>query len=149
MLLGEQDRFSADIDVAAPYSVADERTLASACREIGLPLNPPETFDGDHLEWVGPMRLCLAVPTAETTLVLWQGRYLTIFTLPPVDLVASKLIRYDPTDQADIQFLIAQGRVSLEQVNKAVERLPESFRNDALVRDNLRDLQHDFARWSQ
>ena len=49
MLMGEEDRFSLDIDVAGSYSVVSERTLATAAQQIGLPINPPEHFTGDHI----------------------------------------------------------------------------------------------------
>jgi hypothetical protein len=148
MLLGEEDRFSVDVDVAGPYSTVNERALAAAAQQIGLPVNPPEDFPADHIEWVGPTRLCLAPPSAETAVVLWGGSRLTVFTLPPADLVASRLIRYDPTDQADIQFLVIHSRVRFEEVAQAVNRLPATFRDDALVHDNLNNLRRDFARWT-
>jgi hypothetical protein len=59
MLMGEEDRFSVDVDIAGPYSIVNERALAAAAQQIGLPVNPPEDFSGDHIEWVGPTRLCL------------------------------------------------------------------------------------------
>ena len=148
MLMGEEDRFSVDIDIAGPYSTVNERALAAAGRQIGLPVNPPEDFPADHLEWVGPTRLCLAAPSAENAVVLWQGSRLTLFTLPPADLVASRLIRYDPTDQADIQFLLIHSRVRFEEIAQAVDRLPVPFRDDALVRENLNNLRRDLQRWS-
>ena len=148
MLMGEEDRFSVDVDIAGPYSTVNERALAAAARQIGLPVNPAEDFPTDHLEWVGPTRLCLAAPTAETAVVLWQGSRLTLFTLPPADLVASRLIRYDPTDQADIQFLVIHLRVRFDVVAQAVNRLPATFRDDALVRENLENLRRDLQRWS-
>lgn len=148
MLMGEEDRFSVDIDVAGPYSRVNERALATAAGQIGLPVNPPESYTGDHIEWVGSLRLCLALPSEETAPVLWRGGRLTVFTLPPADLIASRLIRYDPTDQADIQFLLIQARVPFAQLVEAVERLPASFRNDALVRENLENLRRDIERWT-
>lgn len=147
MLLGQEDRFSVDVDVAGPYSTVNERTLAAAAAEIGLPVNPPEDFVGDHMEWIGPLRLCLARPS-DDTVVLWQGNRLIVFTLPPSDLIASKLIRYDPTDQADIQFLTVHQRVRFEDVERAVGRLPEPFREDALVLENLKNLRRDLLRWN-
>jgi len=147
MLMGEEDRFSADADIAGPYSTANEAALAVAAQQIGLPVNPPEEYPGDHLEWVGPPRLCLAAPSPQEVVVLWQGSRLTVFTLPPADLVASRLIRYDPTDQADIQFLVIHARLRFEDIAQAVERLPAAFRHDALVRENLDNLRRDLARW--
>jgi hypothetical protein len=148
MLMGQEDRFSVDVDVAGPYSTVNEAALAAAAQQAGLPVNPPEDFPADHIEWVGPSRLCLAAPSAEQAVILWQGSRLTLFTLPPADLIASRLIRYDPTDQADIQFLLIHARVRFEEVAQAVTRLPSAFRDDAPVRENLNNLRRDLQRWS-
>jgi len=78
---------------------------------------------------------------------LWQGDNLTIFTVGAADLVASKLIRYDPSDQADIQFLMVNGRLGIEAIAAAVERLPAVFRADMMVRKNLKNLNRDCQRW--
>lgn len=148
MLMGEEDRFSVDVDIAGPYSTVNEGALAAAAQQIGLPVNPPEDFSGDHIEWVGPNRLCLAVPSPENAVVLWQGSRVTLFTLPPADLIASRLIRYDPTDQSDIQFLLVHFRLGFEDVAQAVDRLPAAFRDDPLVRDNLGNFRQDLQRWT-
>lgn len=147
MLMGQEDRVSVDMDVAGPYSTVNERALAAAAERIGLPVNPPDDFSGDHIEWVGPLRLCLARPAGDPV-VLWQGSRLAVFTLPPSDLIASRLIRYDPTDQADIQFITVHQRVRFEEVEQAVARLPDPFREDALVRENLVNLRRDLLRWT-
>ena len=104
-------------------------------------------IDTDLLS-LGALRLCLAAPDPATSVLLWQGRHLTLFTLPPPDLIASRLIRYDPTDQADIQFLMIQGRVTIDGVAQAVGRLPLAFREDALVHQNLENLRRDLLRWA-
>jgi hypothetical protein len=149
MLMGEEGRFSVDLDVAGPYSTVSERVLAAAAQKVGLPVNPTEDFTADHIEWVGPARLCLAAPAPDTAVVLWQGSRLTVFSLPPADLIASRLIRYDPTDQADIQFLVTHFPVRFEDVARAVDRLPGAFRDDALVRENLENLRRDLLRWNR
>jgi hypothetical protein len=63
-------------------------------------------------------------------------------------LVASRLIRYDPTDLADIQFLFSQSRLKFEEVAQAVDRLPANFRDDVRVRENLANLRRDLKRWT-
>jgi hypothetical protein len=147
MLLGEEGRISLDVDVAASYSTVDETEFRAAAAHVGLPVNPPADFAGDHIEWIGPLRLCLANPQSAERVNLWQGSRLTIFTVGPADLVASKLIRYDPSDQADIQFLMVNGRLRFDDVVRAVERLPAAFRQDALVLENLANLKRDCQRW--
>ena len=148
MLLGQEDRFSVDVDIAGPYSTVNERALATAARHIGLPVNPPDDFSGDHLEWVGPERLCLTAPGPEEAVELWRGSRLTVFTVPAADLIASRLIRYDPTDQADIQFLLVHARARFDDIEQAVNRLPVAFRRDTLVRENLGNLRRDLQRWT-
>ena len=137
-----------DIDVAGPYSDADQAAFAEAAARVGMPVNPPEDSPADHFEWVGPERLCLAAPGDADEVKLWQGRKLTVVTVSPADLAASKLIRYDPSDQSDIQFLAAQARLRFQDIEVAVRRLPVPFRDDALVRDNLTNLRADLARWT-
>jgi hypothetical protein len=146
MLLGEVDRTSLDIGIAGPYSSADFGDLSRAAKEIGVPVNPSEDFAGDHLEWVSPLLLALPVPDADAV-VLWQGARLTVKTVPPAQLVASKLIRYDEIDQSDVRFLCSQSRLTYDEVAAAVEQLPPRFRNDLLVRDNLESFRTDFLSW--
>lgn len=57
ILLGEPDRTSLDVDVAGPYSVADQGDLREAAETVGLPINPADDYGGDHIEWVGPPSL--------------------------------------------------------------------------------------------
>ncbi len=145
ILLDEPHRTS--LDVAGPYSAADQRDLRQAAEAASLPVNPDEGQGGDHIEWVGPLRLCLPPPVEGKGLTLWQGARLQIRTGDIADLVASKLIRYDDLDRSDIQYLLAASRIPFAQVERAVERLPASFADDPLIRDNLNNLQDDMAAW--
>jgi hypothetical protein len=148
ILLDAPDRTSLDIDVAGPYSNADQSELEKASSRAGLPLNPDPLSPDDHLEWVGPLRLCLPPPQeSEPGLKLWQGRRLTVVTGSVPDLVASKLIRYDETDRSDIQFLYTQFRFDWPAVQKSVAHLPHPFGTDALVLENLHNLKADMAAW--
>jgi hypothetical protein len=147
MLMGK-DRCSVDVDIAGPYSPVNERALAAAARQIDLPVNPHEDIPADHIEWVGLTRLYLDAPSAENAVVLWQSSHVTVFTLPPANLVASRLIRYDLTDLADIQFLLIHSHARFEEVAQAVNRLPVPFREDSVVRENLNKLSRDLERWT-
>jgi hypothetical protein len=146
ILLDAPERTSMDMDVAGIYSSANQAELERVASSIQFPLNPDAHYDGAHIEWVGPLRLCLPPPTTND-LILWQGGKLTIKTGSIEDLVASKLIRYDLTDQADIQFLFFQSKFTLESVRESVSRLPTTFRGDALVLENLENLARDIALW--
>lgn len=74
---------------------------------------------------------------------MWQGAKLIIKTGFISELVASKLIRYDETDRADILFLLKQYPFALENVCSAVNRLPVPFRNDMVIMENFENLKND------
>ncbi len=147
ILLGEPDRTSLDVDVAGPYSDVDQGDLRQAAESVGLPVNPADDYAGDHIEWVGPLRLCLQPPVEAQTLTLWQGAKLRVRTGPIANLIASKLIRYDEIDQSDIRYLLTQGAVDIADVEAAVTRLPVPFALDPLVRENLHNLKADREMW--
>lgn len=149
ILLGEPGRTSVDLDVAGPYSEANMAELRPAAERVGFPVNPDEYYVGDHIEWVGPLRLCLPEPKADAKeLSLWKGRHVEALGPPPADLVASKLIRYDEGDRADLQFLYSLCPWDWEEVRQAVQRLPKAFREDAVVKENLHNLKIDMQLWA-
>jgi len=148
MLLDEPGRTSLDIDVAAPYSRVDAGDLRQAAAVAGIPLNPPEDYAGEHLEWISALRLCLAKPDPETDLLLWQGEKLSVKTGSIPQLIASKLVRYDDIDRTDIQYVCRQTAVDIAAVEVAVEALPQPFNHDALVLENLENLKVDLKLWT-
>ena len=147
MLLDEPERTSLDVDVAAPYSVVDVGDLRQAAAAAGLPLNPPDEYAADHLEWISAVRLCLAKPNPETDLLLWQGERLRVKTGSVPQLIASKLIRYDEIDRSDIQYLCRQSSVDMAAVSGAVDELPAPFNRDPLVLENLENFRVDLTLW--
>ncbi|MFA7230665.1 MAG: hypothetical protein WC071_05295 [Victivallaceae bacterium] len=108
ILLDEPERMSLDIDIASIYSEVDQADLRRAAAEIGVPVNPEVSYQHDYIEWIVPLRLCLPPPADNVGIVLWQGAKLTVKTGFVSEFVASKLIRYDATDRADVQFLLKQ-----------------------------------------
>lgn len=149
ILLDQPGRSSLDIDVAAPYSNANESDLRRAAEEAGIPVNPAADYDDNHIEWIGALRLCLPPPQDEYSITLWQGKKLVIKTGSVADLVASKLIRYDELDQGDIQYLLQSNPVTFENIVAAVKRLPPTFANDPVLQDNLASLYTDMQTWSR
>lgn len=148
ILLDEEERTSLDLDVAGPYSTLDYEGFRKASRAAGLEVNPVEFNSGEHVEWISGARLCLAPPDSTETMTLWQGRRLVVKTVAAADLVASKLIRYDPVDQSDVRYLVSQTHLNHEMVVNAVARLPPGFRHDTLVLDNLANLKEDMRLWT-
>lgn len=148
ILLDAPDRTSLDIDVAGPYSAGNRAEFEQASQRAGLPVNPDPAFPGNHVEWVGPLRLCLPPPHENREgLVLWQGAKVTVCSGCVEDLVASKLVRYDATDRADVQYLFAQFSFEWSSVREATERLPHPFKTDPVVLDNLINLEADMRMW--
>ncbi len=147
ILLDQPDRTSLDIDVAASYSDVDYGALSKAAERAGIPINPKDESSSNHIEWIQSLRLCLPKPTPDHEMLLWQGRCLIIKSGSLAELIASKLIRYDEIDQGDIQYLYAQSKICFADVEAAVQRLPPSFNTDALVLDNLKNLEVDIKIW--
>lgn len=147
ILLDEPGRTSLDIDVAAPYCHVDERAFRDAAALAGLPVNPEFDTAADHIEWISSLRLCLPKPSADSDIVLWQGRNLIVKTCAVPALIASKLIRYDPIDRSDVQYLLAQQPVAFNDVAAAARSLPPPFNQDAVVLENLENLKNDMAVW--
>jgi len=148
ILLDEPDRTSLDIDVAGPYSQTDMGELRRAAEAAGLPFNPEESSQNNHIEWISGLRLCLAVPQPDSEILLWRGRFLTVKTVSTPDLIASKLIRYDEFDQSDIQYLVTQHPIRYKDIQTAVRRLPDPFCRDPLLLENLALLKQDIELWN-
>ena len=149
MLLNEPDRISLDIAVAGPYSQADLGDFRQAASQAGLPVDPDENYSSDHIEWISQLRLCLPKPSPETEMMLWQGRKLTIKTVSPAELIASKLIRYDEIDRSDIQYLCFQRKIDFSEIEAAVKILPSPFNRDPMVLDNHKNLKTDMQIWNE
>jgi len=146
--LGAHIRVTADIDIAMPYSKLDLSAFAEASAKAGLPVNPAFGYQNAYVELVQPLMLTVPKPSSEEAFVeLFRGMNLLVKTCAPADLVASKLFRYSPQDQEDIQFLMGSGGVTIERVREAVSRLPERFRDDVVVRENLTNLESDLLLW--
>lgn len=147
-LLGAKIRVTADIDVALPYSQFDGVRFAEASAKAGLPVDPAFGYQGAYVELVKPLMLTLPKPMSdESRQELFRGRNLVVRTGSGADLIASKLYRYSEQDREDIQFLMCRGGVSVDAVRNAVSRLPERFRDDVLVVENLANLEQDCALW--
>ena len=146
VLLGAKIRTTVDIDVAAPYSRIDMANFREASEKAGLPVNPAPGYQGAYVEMVGERMLALPAPSGEGT-VLFKGLNLTVRTGSDADLAASKLIRYDDSDRADVAYLAGLGRLTVPQVKEAVARMPYGTRNDVLMADNLANFEVDMKMW--
>lgn len=147
ILLEQEDRTSLDIDIAAPYSKVNFRDFSNAVKKAGYEINPDFT-EKEHIEWISRNRLCLAEPDPESEIILWSGNKLVVKTVSIPDLIASKLIRYDEIDQADIRYLVEYMNVKYEEIANCVTGLPAQFRNDVIVIENLQNLKEDMSLWN-
>ncbi|MDD2347779.1 MAG: hypothetical protein PHG74_02625 [Kiritimatiellae bacterium] len=147
-VLGAKIRVTGDIDVALPFSKLDMSGFAEASQKAGLPVNPVLGYQGAFVELIGPLMLTVPTPNEEAV-VLFTGTNLTVKTGSAADLVASKLYRCSEQDYEDIQFLVCAAGVRFEEVVASVSRLPERFRDDVPIRDNLANLKTDMELWKE
>jgi hypothetical protein len=127
-----------------PGSQFIEPDLRRACEAAGLAWNPPnkDFAPGDYLELVPASSLALPTPDGDYDIV-FRGRMLTVRTPPPQDLVIGKLKRLEAEDIGDVHYLVSKLGVDRAAVEEAFARLPERFRRDPVVADNLRYVLED------
>ena len=149
IMYGATIRTTLDVDIAAPYSRINPARFVEWSDMAGIPVNPPEFDNGICVEFVQANRLSLPVPRNEAndSVSVFTGRNLTVLAASPVDIIASKLVRYNEHDQQDIQYLIIAGRVEYKAICEAVSRLPPLFRGDVFVHENLENLKSDMEIW--
>ena len=116
---GMDGRTSADLDVWRPASDFDRRELQLAAEKAGLLFDPKQTLDPDHpyLQLVEPGLTQLG--EFEPVFIERMGR-LHLYRPPVENLVAAKLIRAEPKDLGDIQFLVSRHRPDLQQVREII-----------------------------
>ncbi|MFY9342449.1 MAG: hypothetical protein WAT39_08160 [Planctomycetota bacterium] len=143
LALGFDGRSTVDIDVL-PGSRFVAHDLQQACAAAGLAWNPPDKDfpPGDYLEIVPAQTLVLPTPAGEYE-VVFRGRRLIVRVPPAADLAVGRRKRLDPEDLADIQFLVTRFAVDEAQLRDAFARLPERFRRDGVLLDNLRYVVED------
>lgn len=145
LALGLEGRTTVDVDVL-PTSRFVDGDLRRACEGAGLLYNPPEKdfTETDYLEVVPEETLVLPMPSPSRPYnTVFRGRRLTVLTPPAADLLIGKLKRLDPEDLADIAFLVARFELSEADLREAWSRLPERFRLDPVIADNLRYVIED------
>lgn len=142
---GLEERVTVDIDVL-PASHFVEMDLRRACAAAGIGFNPldKDLVEQDYLEIVPEETLILPHPSPEQPYnTVFRGVHLTVQTPPAADLVVGKLKRLDAEDLADVIFLIDRFRLTESDLREAFERLPERFKADPVVQDNLRYVVED------
>lgn len=146
LALGLEQRVTMDMDVL-PDSQYVEPDLRAACERVGLGFNPGDKdhADRDYLETVPEETLVLPRPREDVPYnTVFRGRRLTVKVPPAADLVVGKLKRLEPEDLADIAFLVRRFGLTRQDIEEAAGRLPERFREDPVVLDNLRYVLEDY-----
>ncbi|MEJ0089464.1 MAG: DUF6036 family nucleotidyltransferase [Limisphaerales bacterium] len=116
---GMQGRTSADLDIWKPASDYDRQELKVAAEKAGLLFDPKQTLEPDrpYLQLVEPGLTQLG--EFEPVFIDRIGR-LHLYRPPVENLVAAKLIRAEPKDLGDIQFLVSRHRPDLQRVRQIV-----------------------------
>ncbi len=114
---GMDGRTSADLDIWKPASDFDRRELQLATEKAGLLFDPKQTLEPNrpYLQLVEPGLTQLG--NFEPVFIERIGR-LRLYRPPVENLIAAKLIRAEPKDLADIQFLVSRYRPDLNRVRE-------------------------------
>jgi hypothetical protein len=118
---GMDGRTSADLDIWKPASDYDRRELQVAAEKAGLLFDPKQTLEPDrpYLQLVEPGLTQLG--EFEPVFIERTGR-LHLYRPPVENLVAAKLIRAEPKDLGDIQFLVSRHRPDLQRVRDIIAK---------------------------
>ena len=127
---GMEGRTSADLDIWKPASEYDRLELKAAAEKAGLLFDPKQTLDPDrpYLQLIEPGLTQLGA--FEPVLIDRMGRLL-LFRPPIENLIAAKLIRAEPKDLGDIQFLVSRHRPELARVRRIVAEFAPPARERA------------------
>jgi hypothetical protein len=127
---GMDGRTSADLDIWKPASDYDRRELQVAAEKAGLLFDPKQTLEPDrpYLQLVEPGLTQLG--EFEPVFIERIGR-LHLYRPPVENLVAAKLIRAEPKDLGDIQFLVSRHRPDLQRVRGIIARFIQPARERA------------------
>jgi hypothetical protein len=142
ILLGQPERQTGDIDVWRPGSQVLDSDLRRLAAESGLSYDPKEYEpEGAYLQIINPGIVNLPAvrddtwATGEDSLILWQGRKLTVVCPPPPIIAASKLVRASEVDIDDVVYLIGAIGVSRKQILQAADKFPDADRET--IRENM------------
>ncbi|MCU0772601.1 MAG: hypothetical protein MUE94_12660 [Verrucomicrobia bacterium] len=127
---GMEGRTSSDLDIWKPASDYDRRELQRAAEDAGLLFDPKQTLDPGqpYLQLVEPGLTQMG--EFEPVFLDRLGR-LHLYRPPMENLIAAKLIRAEPKDLADIQFLASRHRPDLNRVREIVGRFNAPARERA------------------
>ncbi|HZL77656.1 MAG TPA: DUF6036 family nucleotidyltransferase [Candidatus Limnocylindrales bacterium] len=127
---GMEGRTSADLDIWKPASDYDRQELKLAAEKAGLLFDPKQTLEPDrpYLQLVEPGLTQLG--EFEPVFIDRIGR-LQLYRPPVENLVAAKLIRAEPKDLADIQFLVSRHRPDLQRVREIIAKFNQPARERA------------------
>ena len=127
---GMDGRTSADLDIWKPASDYDRGELKAAAEKAGLLFDPKQTLEPDrpYLQLVEPGLTQLGA--FEPVFIERIGR-LHLCRPPVENLIAAKLIRADPKDLGDIQFLVSRHRPDLKRVRKIIAKFNPQARERA------------------
>ena len=116
---GMDGRTSADLDIWKPASDYDRQELKLASEKAGLLFDPKQALEPDrpYLQLVEPGLTQLG--EFEPVFLERIGR-LQLYRPPVENLVAAKLIRAEPKDLGDIQFLVSRHRPDLQRVREII-----------------------------
>jgi hypothetical protein len=127
---GMDGRMSADLNIWKPASDYDRRELQVAAEKAGLLFDPKQALEPDrpYLQLVEPGLTQLG--EFEPVFIERIGR-LQLYRPPVENLVAAKLIRAEPKDLGDIQFLVSRHRPDLRRVRDIIAKFNQAARERA------------------
>ena len=132
MWYSQPGRMTEDIDVWSPRSEVDMADIMQACEKAGVHFDPQgydAACDGLYLQMVKPG--IVNVGKWRDDEHMFTSGNLTVVHPPAENIIASKLMRAEPSDLEDVVFLMARLNVTMDRIQAAVSTLPGLARETA------------------
>ena len=133
MLHGQPSRMTEDIDVWFPASQIDNSDMKAACELAGLLFDPKGDTNGrPYIQMVHPGIVVIGDYKKEHEIHVSRYGNLEIAHPPVENVIASKLVRAEERDIADIMFLIKKFDINHKNIRHVIETFSEAKREVAL-----------------
>ena len=133
MLRGQPSRMSIDLDVWKETSAFDKNDLKQAVEAADLLFNPTEEVPNKPYIQIVEAGICQLGKFSKEEIQNIQKLGKLNLECPPIEnLIASKLLRADPKDLEDINWMVNKYQPNIKKIREIVKSFPKEHREKTL-----------------
>lgn len=133
MLRGQPSRMSIDLDIWKQTSTFDKEDIKQAVESTGLLFNPTQEIPDKPYIQIVEAGICQLGKFSTHDLQEIQSERKLCLQCPPIEnLIASKLLRSEPKDLEDINWMVNKYRPNVEKIKEIIHSFPAEQRQKTL-----------------